>query len=90
MASLSGNARLADQIFANLVPILGLIVALIGVAIFRLSRRDRPIAAVVVVLGLAFIVLWVGAPEGAPPVGGTPSPLPPATPASRLPARGSA
>jgi hypothetical protein len=57
-----------DLFFSNLVPILGIVVALIGIAIFRLSRRDRPMAAMVVVVGIAFVVLGLSAEEGAPPV----------------------
>ena len=75
-----------DLFFASLVPILGLAVALVGLVIFRLSRRDRPMAVVIALLGLAFVFLWFSAPEGAPPVGGTPSPAASATPdaAARL------
>jgi hypothetical protein len=70
-------------VVANLVPILGVLVALIGIAIFRLSRRDRPLAAVIVVIGVAFVALWFGAQEGAPPVDPTPSPRATASPVLR-------
>lgn len=72
-----------DLVFANLVPILGLVVALVGLAIYRLSRRDRPMAAVIVVLGVAFVALGFGAREGAPPVDQVPSPVATASPVLR-------
>ena len=71
---------MVDLFFANLVPLLGLIVALIGIAIFRLSRRDRAMAAMVVVIGIAFIVLGLTAEEGAPPADPSPSPVVTASP----------
>jgi hypothetical protein len=72
-----------DLFFANLVSLLGIVVALIGIAIFRLSRRDRPMAAMVVVVGIAFVVLGLTAEEGAPPVDPTPSPVATASPVAR-------
>ena len=72
-----------DLVFANLVPILGVVVALVGLAIYRLSRRDRPMAAVVIMLGIAFVVLGFGAREGAPPVDPFPSPIATASPVLR-------
>jgi hypothetical protein len=72
----------ADLLFANLVPIFGILVALIGITIFRLSRRDRPMAAVVVVVGFAFVVLWFGAREGSPPADSSRTPAATASPAN--------
>ena len=74
-----------DLLLGNLVPLFAVGLALIGVLIFRLSRRDRPLAAVFVILGALFLVLWFGAEEGPPPAEPSPATGPTATPVFRPP-----
>ena len=76
---------MTDLLLANLVPICAVALALIGVLVFRLSRRDRPLAAVFVVLGAVFVVLWFSAEEGAPPAEPSPNAGITATPVLRPP-----
>ncbi len=76
---------MTDLLLANLVPLFAVVLALIGVLVFRLSRRDRPLAAVFVVLGALFLALWFGAEEGAPPAMPSPAAGITATPVLRPP-----
>lgn len=54
---------------------LGMI--LIGVTVIRVSRRDRGMGAIAIVLGVVGLVAYLAAEEGAPP-------RPTATPAATL------
>lgn len=72
---------MTNWLLRNLALWFGLIIVLAGVVMFRASKRDRGMAAVIVVVGLIAVYLFVTAPAHAPITAGTPAASPPvATP----------
>lgn len=59
-----------DWLLRNLALWFGLIIVLAGVVMFRTSKRDQGMAAVIVVLGLIALYLFLTSP--APIIVGTP------------------
>lgn len=57
---------------------------LVGVVVMRLSRRDRAMGAIAMVLGVIGLLAYLGAEEGAPPPEATPAATPSAIPADTV------
>lgn len=76
-------APVIDWLLRNLALWFGLIIVLAGVVMFRTSKRDRGMAAVIVVLGLIALYFFLTSPAHAPIIVGTPSAGTPAATPSR-------
>lgn len=63
---------MVDWLLRNLALWFGLIIVLSGVLMFRTSKRDRGMAAVIVVLGVIVLYLFLTSPAHAPITVGTP------------------
>ena len=67
-----------DWLLRNLALWFGLVIVLAGVIMFRASKRDRGMAAVIVVFGLFAVYLFLTSPAHAPITVGTPGGATPA------------
>lgn len=61
-----------DWLLRNLALWFGLVIVLAGVIMFRASKRDRGMAAVIIVFGLIALYLFLTSPAHAPIIAGTP------------------
>lgn len=62
-----------DWLLRNLALWFGLIIMLSGVLMFKTSKRDRGMAAVIIVLGVIVLYLFLTSPAHAPITVGTPA-----------------
>lgn len=72
------TASVIDWLLRNLALWFGLVIVLAGVVMFRASKRDRGMAAVIIVVGLIALYLFLTSPAHAPIIVGTPGAATPA------------